>query len=53
MIYTIIEESTGKELFAKFDNEVEAGQVAVTELRTQDMANPHFDFETRTFFDKQ
>ncbi len=53
MIYTIIEEATGKELFAKFDNQVEAGQVAVEELRTEDMANPHFNFETRTFFDKQ
>jgi len=52
MIYTIIEEAIGKELFAKFDNNVEAGQVAVTELRTEDMENPHFDFETRKFYDK-
>ena len=52
MIYTIIEEATGKELFAKFDDNVETGQVAVTELRTEDMENPHFDFETRTFYDK-
>lgn len=52
MIYTIIEEATGKELFAKFDNSVEAGQVAVTELRTEDMEAPHFDFETRKFYDK-
>lgn len=52
MIYTIIEEVTGKELFAKFDDSVEAGQVAVTELRTEDMANPHFDFETRQFCNK-
>jgi catalase len=52
MIYTIIEEATGKELFAKFDNQVQSGQVAVTELRTEEMVNPHFDFETRDFFDK-
>ena len=44
--------ATGKELFAKFDDSVEAGQVAVTELRTEDMDNPHFDFENRTFYDK-
>lgn len=52
MIYTIIEEATGKELFAKFDDNVETEQVAVTELRTEDMENPHFDFETRTFYNK-
>jgi hypothetical protein len=52
MIYTIIEEATGKELFAKFDNGVQDGQVAVEELRTEDMDNPHFDFENRTFYDK-
>ncbi len=52
MIYTIIEEATGKELFAKFDNQVEAGQVAVTELRTEDMENPYFDFTTREFYNK-
>lgn len=52
MIYTIIQEATGKELFAKFDNQVEAGQVAVTELRTEDMDNPHFDFSTRKYYDK-
>jgi hypothetical protein len=52
MIYTILEETTGKELFAKFDDSVEAGQVAVTELRTEEMDNPYFDFTTRTFYDK-
>lgn len=51
MIYTIIEEATGKELFAKFDDIVETGQVAVTELRTESMENPHFDFKTQTFYD--
>ncbi len=52
MIYTIIEEATGKELFAKFDDQVEAGQVAVTELRTEDMDNPYFDFTNREFYNK-
>lgn len=53
MIYTIIEEATGKELYAKFDNDVKDGQVAVTELRTEDMEAPHFDFETRQYYDKK
>lgn len=52
MIYTIIKEETGEELFAKFDDSVAEGQVAVEELRTEDMANPHFDFETRQFYNK-
>jgi len=52
MIYTILEETTGKELFAKFDDSVETGQVAVTELRTKEMDNPYFDFTTREFYDK-
>jgi hypothetical protein len=52
MIYTIIEEATGKELFAKFDNIVETGQVAITVLRTEDMENPHFDFELKCWVDK-
>jgi hypothetical protein len=52
-MYAIIEKATGKELYYKADNVVLETEVAVTELRTEDMANPHFDFETRTFFDKQ
>lgn len=49
-LYTIIEESTGRVLFAKFDNEVEEGQVAVTELCTERYVQAFFDFKTRTFY---
>jgi len=50
MLYTIIEESTGKVLFCKFDNEVQEGQVAVTELCTEAFVEAFFDFKTRTFY---
>jgi len=50
-IYTIIEQATGRELYAKFDNEVSEGEVAVEVLRTEPMDNPHFDFETQTYYE--
>lgn len=52
MLYAIIEKATGKELYYKENNVVLDNEVAVEELRTEDMENPHFDFETRTFYDK-
>jgi hypothetical protein len=51
MIYTIIDKQTGRELYAKFDNEVSDNEVAVEILRTEPMENPHFDFETNTYYD--
>jgi hypothetical protein len=50
-IYTIIEQATGRELYAKFNNEVSEGEVAVEVLRTEPMENPHFNFETNTYYD--
>jgi hypothetical protein len=50
-IYTIIDKATGRELYAKFDNEVSDNEVAVEVLRTEAMENPHFDFETNTYYD--
>jgi hypothetical protein len=52
MLYAILEKATGKELYYKHNNVVLDNEVAVEELRTEDMENPHFDFETRTFYDK-
>lgn len=49
-LFTIIEESTGKVLFAKFNNKVEQGQVAVEELCTEAFVQAYFDFETRTYY---
>lgn len=52
MLYAILEKETGKELYYKADNEVLENEIAVTELRNEDMENPHFNFETRIFYDK-
>jgi len=51
-MYAILEKETGKELYYKGDNEVLENEIAVTELRSEDMQNPHFNFETRTYYDK-
>lgn len=53
MTYCILQKETGKELYYKFDNEVLENEIAVTELRAEHMENPHFDFETRTFYNKE
>ena len=52
MIYTIIDKNTGQELRAQFDKDVAENEVAVTELRTDFMENPYFNFLTREFYDK-
>ena len=54
-MYTIIDESTNKVLFAKFDNEVLEGQVAIEQICT--IENPEqkdifFNFETKQFYTK-
>jgi len=49
-MFTIIEESTGRVLYAKFDNVVEPGQVAVEELCTEAFIQAYFDFKTRTYY---
>jgi len=51
-IYTIIN-IEGKELYATLDiSSLPEGQIPITELRTEYMENPYFNFETRTFYDK-
>jgi len=50
MLYTIIEESTGRVLYAKFDNEVEPGQIAVEEKCTERYVQAYFDFKTREYY---
>jgi hypothetical protein len=52
MVYCILDKQTGKELYYRDYNEVLETEIAVTELRTEDMENPYFDFETRTFYNK-
>lgn len=50
-MYAIIDKKTGKELYYKADNEVNKNQVAVTELRNEDMEDPYYDFKTKTFYE--
>lgn len=52
-MYTILEESTGKVLFAKLDNEVLEGQLAIKDTCT--LNNPenlgiYWDFENKIFY---
>ena len=51
-MYTIIEESTGKVLFAKFDNNVLSGQVAISQVFSGEIPEGqelYFNFETNEF----
>jgi len=51
-IFTIVDKTTGQELRAQFDGDPLAdNEIAVTELRTEAMDSPFFNFETRTFYD--
>ena len=52
-MYTIIETTTNKVLFAKFDNEVLEGQTAIEQICTienPELKDIYFDFETQTFY---
>jgi hypothetical protein len=54
-MYTIIDTATNKVLFAKFDNQVLEGQVAIEQICT--IENPEFkeiyyNFETKQFYTK-
>jgi hypothetical protein len=57
-MYTIIDESTNKVLFAKFDNEVLEGQTAINKVCIIERENPFeseifYNFETEQFYTKQ
>lgn len=52
-MWTIIETTTNKVLFAKFDNEVLEGQVAIEQICTienPDQKDIYYNFETKTFY---
>ena len=52
-IYTIVDIDTGKELRAQFDiYNVAENEIAIIELRTEEMENPYFNFETKKFYNK-
>jgi len=53
MILTIIDKITGQELRAQLQGfEISKNEIEITELRTEVMDKPYFDFKTRTFYNK-
>jgi len=52
MTYTILN-AEGKELYCtdKIEN-LPDNEIAIEELRTEEMDNPYFDFETKEFYNK-
>jgi len=52
MIYTILNKD-GKELYATQDiSNLQENEIVVEQLRTVEMENPYFDFETKEFYNK-
>ena len=52
-MYTIVDSTTGKVLFAKFDNETLEGQVAIDKTCTLETESEiFFNFETQDFYTK-
>jgi len=50
MIYTIVNQE-GKELYATANiSNLPIGEIAIEELRTEEIENPYFNFETREFY---
>jgi hypothetical protein len=51
---TLINKNTGQLICATaIDIELLEDQMLIDELLTEEMENPYFDFETRTFYDRQ
>lgn len=53
MLRTVINKYTGQELRAQFDDFISEDEIMIDDLRTEAMDNPHWDFSTRTFYDKK
>jgi hypothetical protein len=52
MIHTIIN-SEGKELYATSGiSNLPEGEIAVAELRSEEMESPFYNFETKNFYNK-
>jgi len=52
MIHTILN-TEGKELYATIEDPIlNEGEIAIEEVRKEEMENPYFNFETRTFYNK-
>ncbi len=52
MLRTVIDKNTGKELRAQFHNLLANDEMFIDTLRTEDMANPYWDFNNEVFYDK-
>lgn len=51
---TIIDKNTGKVLYATvIELELIENEIAIDELLTEVMENPYFNFETKTFYNKE
>lgn len=49
---TVIEKKTGKELYGTHFEFIDTDtEIGVSEMRTEEMENPHFDFKTRKYYD--
>jgi len=50
---TIIDKNTGQVLYCSMiEVELLENEIAIDELLTEEMENPHFDFEKRIFYNK-
>jgi len=50
---TIINKNTGKVLYCSMVKvELLENEITIEELLTEEMENPYFDFETKTFYNK-
>jgi hypothetical protein len=48
---TIVNKNSGKVLFATLvEVYIAEDEIAIDEMVTEDFENPHFNFETRTFY---
>ena len=51
---TIIDKNTGQVLYCSMvEVELLQNEMSIDELLTQEMENPYFDFETRTFYNNE
>jgi hypothetical protein len=53
MLKTVIDKQTGKERRAQFHDFISDDEMIIDELRTEDMENPHWDFDNEIFYSKE
>ena len=53
MLKTVINKHTGKEHRAQFHDIISDDEMLIDVLRTEDMENPYWDFQTLTFYNKE